>query len=174
MIELWRAVGYDPASRAHTLTGAGTSAVHKKGEVTLSAPLDDAPMLLRPGTVLCLLSPAVDTLAPYGESVRRADDISDRVVLAFPSASWSGPLGPGLSAKSVVTDTAWTLEVAKVNDRRLGLEVDLGLLPGGAPDNVDVRGAAASHHYDRSTGVLRAELTGNQLEVSRVGSAHSA
>ena len=172
MIELWRAVDYDPVSRAHALTGAGTSAVHDKGKVTLSAPLDEAPMLLRPGAVLCLLSPEVDTLAPYGASFRRADDVSDRTVLAFPSASWSGPLGPGLSAKSVVTETAWILELSKVNDRRLSLEADLGLLPNGAPDDIEIRGAA-SHHYDPATGVLRAELAENKLEVSPVGTTRS-
>jgi alpha-glucosidase (family GH31 glycosyl hydrolase) len=164
MIELWRAVGYDPVSRAHTVTGAGIGAVHDAGEVTLDASLDEAPVLVRPGAVLCLLSPRIDTLAPYGDSWVRAELIEDRVLLAFPSRPWSGTLGEGLSASSFVDDTSWVLEVEGFSDRRVTIEADLGLLPSGNPEEVEVLGAI-SHDYDRSTGVLRATLAGDHLQV---------
>ena len=164
MIELWRAVAYDPATRAHTLTGAGPAAVHGRGEVTLDAPLGEAPVLVRPGALLCLLDPTVDTLAPYGDSAVRADQVDDRVLLAFPSVSWSGALAPGLRAASAVGDARWVLDVAGTEDRRLRVEADLGLLPTGAPGDVAVLDAAW-HRYDPTTGVLRAELAGGRLEV---------
>ena len=164
MVELWRAVGYDPVSRAHAFTGAGTGAVHDAADVTLDAPLDEVPVLVRPGAVLCLLSPVVDTLAPYGDSAITAALVDDRVLLAFPSRPWSGALGDGLRASSAVGDTGWVLDVEGVADRRVTIEADLGLLPAGRPDDVEVLGAA-SHRYDRSTGVLRAELAGGRLEV---------
>jgi alpha-glucosidase (family GH31 glycosyl hydrolase) len=164
MVELWQAVGYDPAHRAHHLTGAGTAAAHDAGEVTLDAPLDETPVLVRPGAVLCLLSPVVDTLAPYGESWVRAELVDDRVLLAFPSRPWSGAVGDGLGASSAVDDTGWVLEVGGFSDHRVLIEADLGLLPAGRPHEVEVFGAA-SHRYDGATGVLRAELAGTWLEV---------
>jgi hypothetical protein len=165
MIELWRAVGYDPVSRAHTVTGAGTGAVHDAGEATLDAPLDEAPVLVRAGAVLCLLSPVVDTLAPYGDSWVRSELVDDRVLLAFPSRPWSGALGEGLSATSAADDKGWVLEVAGFSDRRVTVQADLGLLPAGRPGAVEVLGAA-SHRYDHSTGVLRAALTDDRLQVN--------
>jgi hypothetical protein len=165
MVELWRAVGYDPVSRAHTMTGAGTGAVHHAGEVTLDAALDEAPVLVRPGAVLCLLSPVIDTLAPYGDSWVRAELIDDRVLLAFPSRSWSGALGDALSASSAVDETGWVLDVEGFSDRRVTIEADLGLLPSRRPEEIEVLGAK-SHHYDRSTGVLRAALAGERLEIN--------
>jgi len=173
MVELWRAVGYDPANRAHHLTGAGTAAAHDAGEVTLHAPLDEVPVLVRPGAVLCLLSPVVDTLAPYGESWVRAELVDDRVLLAFPSRAWSGALSDGLSASSAVDDTGWVLEVEGFSDHRVLIEADLGLLPSGRPGEVEVRGAA-SQRYDGSTGVLRAELGGARLEVRTTGAGRTS
>jgi alpha-D-xyloside xylohydrolase len=164
MVELWRAVGYDPVGRAHTLTGAGTGAVHDTGEVTLDAPLDEVPVLVRPGAVLCLLSPVVDTLAPYGDSWVRSELVDDRVLLAFPSRSWTGVLGPDLRAESAITEVGWMLDVGGGMGRRFNLEADLGLLPSGRPDEVEVLGAA-SHQYDGSTGILRAQFDGARLEV---------
>ena len=173
MIELWRAVEYDPISRVHSLTGAGASAVHGQRPATLAAPLDRMPILLRPGALLCLLPPEVDTLAPYGELVRRADDITDRIVLAFPSASWTGTLSPEIGAISTVTDSGWTLELSGGLDRRITVEADLGLLPSGAPVDIAVRGAA-SHNYEQKNGVVRVELSGPRLEIIPVGSPPSA
>jgi alpha-glucosidase (family GH31 glycosyl hydrolase) len=169
MIELWRAVQFHPANRAHRLTGAGTGAVRDSGEVTLDAPLDEAPVFVRPGAVLSLLSPVVDTLAPYGDSAVTAELVGDRVLLAFPSRPWSGALGDDLDASSAVDDTGWVLEVRGGADRRVRVEADLGLLPSGRPGRVQVLGAA-SHRYDGSTGVLLAELAGARLEV-RTGGA---
>jgi alpha-glucosidase (family GH31 glycosyl hydrolase) len=173
MIDLWRAVGYDPASRAHTATGAGNGAVHDAGEVTLDAPLDEAPVLVRPGAVLCLLSPVVDTLAPYGDSWVRAELVDDRVLLAFPSRPWSGTLGVGLSATSAVDDTGWVVELKGFADRRVTIQADLGLLPSGPPNEVEVLGTA-SHRYDVSTGVLRAALAGDRMEVRITGAGRAA
>jgi alpha-D-xyloside xylohydrolase len=173
MVELWQAVGYDPANRAHHLTGAGTAAVHDAGEVTLDAPLDEAPVLVRPGAVLCLLSPVVDTLAPYGESWVRAELVEDRVLLAFPSRAWSGALGDGLSASSAVDDTRWVLDVEGCSDHRVIIEADLGVLPAGRPHEVEVLGAA-SHRYDGATGILRAELAGARLEVRTTSAGTTA
>jgi alpha-glucosidase (family GH31 glycosyl hydrolase) len=164
MIELWRAVRFHPANRAHRLTGAGTGAVRDAGEVTLDAPLDEAPVLVRPGAVLGLLSPVVDTLASYGDSAVPAGLVDDRVLLAFPSRSWSGALSPDLTAESTVTEAGWILDVAGAG-RRISVEADLGLLPSGPPGDVEVLGAA-SHRYDGLTGVLRAELAGDRLEVN--------
>jgi hypothetical protein len=173
MVELWQAVGYDPAHRAHHLTGAGTAGAHDAGAVTLDAPLDEAPLLVRPGAVLCLLSPVVDTLAPYGESWVRAELVDDRVLLAFPSKPWSGALGDGLSASSAVDDTGWVLDVEGFSEHRVIIEADLGLLPSRRPEEVEVLGAA-SHRYDGATGVLRAELAGARLEVRTTGAGTTA
>jgi hypothetical protein len=165
-------VGYDPATRAHALTGAGPGALRDRGEATLEAPLGETPVLVRPGAVLCLLDPAVDTLAPYGERCTRADALDRRVLLAFPSAPWSGWLAPGVHARGTPGPASWVLELARARSTpgagdagdagdaggsRFDLQADLGLLAGGAPRAVEVRGAA-SHAYDPATGVLHAAL----------------
>ncbi len=84
-VDLWRAARYDSATgglqlrRADVLPGGRA--------VTVPAPLDELPLLVRAGAVLPLLPPDVDTLTGYGSDpsvVRLADRADQLGLLAFP------------------------------------------------------------------------------------------
>ena len=63
--------------------------------------------------------------------------------------------------------------VVDETDHRVIIEADLGLLPAGRPQVIEVLGAA-SHRYDGATGVLRAELAGARLEIRTTSAGPTA
>src|SRR5262249_58686988 len=83
---LWRAGRYDAATGGF-VPGRATI-MHGRQTVTLPAPLDELPVVVRAGAVLPLLPPEVDTLADYGDAapgfVRFADRRDRLMLLAFP------------------------------------------------------------------------------------------
>jgi alpha-glucosidase (family GH31 glycosyl hydrolase) len=82
-IDLWRSA---TLTKATALRLGAARVVSGGREVTLPAPADELPVLVRAGAVLTLLPAAVDTLTAYGSApgLVHLRDRRDRVVVAFP------------------------------------------------------------------------------------------
>jgi alpha-glucosidase (family GH31 glycosyl hydrolase) len=154
-VDLWRSARYEPRTgglrlrRSRTLRGGRT--------VTLPAPLDELPLLVRAGAVLPLLPPDVDTLADYGAdpaTVRLADR-SDRLdLLAFPRGRSAGRLGVRGRWRSALTPGAWTLVLSAPGPRTFRVQAALG---GPAPRAIRVGARALPRSrwaWDARAGVL--------------------
>lgn len=173
-IDLWRAARYDPATRGLVVTGstpAGTL-VPGPGAVTLPAPADEIPVLVRAGSVLALLSPDVDTLSPYAPPpgvVSAADREDVRHLLAFPRGRRSGLLGPGERVESVEEGGCWRLRIEGRRSRRYRLQADLGTLAEPfTPGRLRLDGRelpGAEWRYDPATGVLVVEISATTAEL---------
>ena len=81
------ALGLLPIGRRRPRTGRRRG-LRGRREVTVPAPLDELPLLVRAGAVVPLLPPRVDTLAGYGKGVRGLDTLCESRrrlrLLAFP------------------------------------------------------------------------------------------
>ncbi len=130
----------------------------------LPAPLAQLPLLVRTGAVIPLLSPDVDTLAPYrgGPGVVRLADRRGRMqLLAFPQGRSAAAMGtrPERIA-SAEGDRSWRLTIRGKRARRYSLQASLATLREPfAPRSLTVAGRPLrSWSYDRRTRVLRANF----------------
>jgi sulfoquinovosidase len=101
-VDFWRAAGFEPGSGAYSLTQRAALLVGGRN-LTLPAPLDELPLLVRAGAVLPLLPPDVDTLAPEGSSaglIHLAERRDAMRLLAFPRGSSRSELAGGESITS--------------------------------------------------------------------------
>jgi alpha-glucosidase len=171
-IALWSAVRFDDSLRGLVMEGGGQGEVGTHtgpAEITVDIVPDEIPVYVRAGAVIGLLSPTVDTLSPYGDAsqvVGVAEQDDRRCLLAFPGPSWHGALGPGLTARSAVTDRRWRLEI--VSDRPRTFEISAWLGLAGQPSTVTVdsgEGVGDSWSYDGGTAVLRCTLSGSTVAV---------
>jgi hypothetical protein len=100
--------------------------------MTLPAPLGELPLLVRAGAVLPLLSPDVDTLAPYGGGTRgvvRLDDRRDRLeLIAFPRGRTRSRFNTGEWVDSIEGRRRWTLAVRGTRRRTYRLQATLATL----------------------------------------------
>jgi hypothetical protein len=172
-VDLWRSARYDERTgglvlgRARLLPGGR--------EATLPAPLAELPLLARAGTILPLLPPEVDTLAPYrGSGVVRARDRGRRLdLLAFPRGTTRAALGRDGRARSSERRSGWTLEVRGRLARRYRLQAALTALRRPfRPCEVRLGARRLSRRgwsYDREAGVLRLTFRARRarLEVLR-------
>ena len=152
--------------------------------VTLPAPLDELPMLVREGAVIPLLDPSVETLAGYGAGAAvRLQDRADRLrLLAWPRNTIStslealGLTTPGqrelLVSKEV--PNGWTLDIRGRHTRTYEVEAALGSLRGGAFAPCDVIAGSRAQtpvewSYEDGTGVLTLRLRARRavVEVQR-------
>ena len=159
-IDLWRSatLGEDTAPRL------GAARVLEAGqEVTLPAPLDELPLLVRAGAVLPLLPADVDTLAGYGSGpgiVHLRDRKRARTLLAFPRGSTRSLLGPGEQVRSRERrGRSWTLQVTGKLRRRYALQASFGAMRAPfTPCSVRLAGRAVPRRawaYDAAAQVLR-------------------
>ncbi len=140
--------------------------------VTLPAPLEELPLLIRVGSVLPLLTPDVRTLAdtaPDPGVVKMADRLDQMVLLAFPSGRtelrvfsdehWLSEEGAG----------SWSLHVRATRSRTYDLQASLATLEHPfAACAVTIDGQPADGwNYDAATRVLHAHFT-TQSGVLRV------
>jgi alpha-glucosidase (family GH31 glycosyl hydrolase) len=106
-VDFWRAVSFDPGSGAFGLSGPAQLLAGGRN-VTLPAPIDELPLLIRAGTVLPLLPADVDTLAPEGSGAglvhlgERRDALR---LLAFPHGTSESALAGGESIRSSESST---------------------------------------------------------------------
>jgi alpha-glucosidase len=168
-IDLWRAGAYDSATGAFVL-GAATLLAGER-IVTVPAPPDELPLLVRAGAVLPLLPPDVDTLAPYGDpagNLVRLDDRAEALaVLAFPRDTSEARLFAGRERlASAERAGGWELAVKGARPRTYALQASLATLRAPlVPCAVEWRGrplSAEAWTYDAGTAVLRAQFAGRK------------
>jgi alpha-glucosidase (family GH31 glycosyl hydrolase) len=161
-VDLWRSARYRKRdgglslSRARVLRGGRS--------VTLPAPLAELPLLARAGTLLPLLAPDVDTLAPYGDrasAVSLRERAGRRILLAFPSGRSAARLEDGGRLLSRERPESWSLEIRSRRMRRWTIEASLATLKHPfRPRDVTAHGGRLGRwRYDPRTRVLRATFT---------------
>ena len=172
-IDLWRSAGYVEETGGLRLGSA--TLLRGRREVTVPAPLDELPLLVRAGAVLPLLPPDVDTLAPYGGGdglVRLRDRAGRLALLAFPRGRSTSRFHGGRIA-STERRGRWTLRIGDSRGRAYGLQASLGTLKHRLrPCRVLLDGRrlpASSWDYRSGDQVLTAEFRGAGAELTVVG-----
>lgn len=171
-VDWWRSVRYTVgrgafrAGRARLLRGGA--------EHTLPAPLEEIPLLARAGSVLPLLDPDVDTLAPYGDGtnvVRLRDRDHLLTLLAFPRGRWKGAMfeGERLSSTELPKGRGWRLGVSGSRTRTYSVEAGLRTLERPfRPCAVTVGGrplAGTRWSYSAKSQVLRARFKARRASL---------
>ncbi len=137
----------------------GSAVLHEGGQsLIVDAPLGEIPLFVRSGAIIPLLPTDVDTLSPYGadDVVGLDDRESTRTILAFPESDWSGPLGPGETVSSTITDGEWQLRFDALVARTYAVQATLAALPDGfIPCRVTVDDVDSRFDYNPDTRVLR-------------------
>jgi len=164
-IDFWRAVSYQPGDGSLRLDRAARAAPVTGGrELTLSAPLEELPLLVRAGAVLPLLPADVDTLADVGSGdglVKLADRERKLVLLAFPRGTSLARLSESERLRSFESRRGrkWTLRVAGRRERTYSLQATLATLRRPfRPCSVELGGRKlrrAKWRYSTRTRVLR-------------------
>lgn len=164
-IDLWRAGTWDSAAGVFVL--GATTITPGARTVTLPAPLDELPLLVRAGALLPLLPADVDTLADYGDpasGVVRLRDRRDRMaILAFPRGDGDARLLDGVERlRSRERADGWELAIRGRTRRTWTLQASLATLARPlVPCAVELNGAPLADgawSYDPATRVLRAEF----------------
>ena len=129
-VDLWRSARYDEQSGALTLDRPRL--LEGSRDVTVEAPIEELPLMVRSGAVIPLLSPDVDTLADYGAGAEGVVRLADRRgvlhLLAFPRGRGESAIGVGEKAVSVEGRRRWTLRVSGARRRTIHLQAALGTL----------------------------------------------
>ncbi len=175
-IDLWRSARYVEGTGGLRLGSA--TLLHGRREVTVPAPLDELPLLVRAGAVLPLLPPDVDTLAPYGGGgdglVRLRDRAGRLELLAFPRGHSTSRFHGGRIA-STERRGRWTLRVHGSRGRSYALQASLGTLKHELrPCRVLLDGRrlpASSWDYRSGDQVLMAEFSGTRAKLTVIGGA---
>ncbi len=171
-VDLWRAAA--PAGPDGGLRLGRAALVAGGRSVTVPAPLEEAPLLVRAGAVLPLLPADVDTLTAYGTdpSLVHLADRADRLeLLAFPHGSSRSALPDGGALVSREGAGSWSLEVRDDVRRHYALQASLGTLTRPfVPCRVSLDGRPlprTAWSYDAGDRSLRASfaVTSGVLEV---------
>lgn len=167
-IDLWRSAVYDSTSGGFVL---GQAAALQGGRtVTLPAPLDELPLLVRVGAVLPLLPPDVDTLAPYGDPALGLVGLRDRrtrmALLAFPRGRTTAAFHRTERVRSIERPGVWELSLRAARRRTYAVQASLATLERPfAPCTVTWNGRRlpdTAWQYDTATRVLRVTFTGTR------------
>jgi alpha-glucosidase (family GH31 glycosyl hydrolase) len=176
-IDWWRSIALDkkgaPRARSPRVLAGGR-------DVTLPAPLNQLPLLVREGAVIPLLNPAVETLADYGAGAAvRLRDRDEVRLLAWPSGSSTtsfeaadtGLSGQRETVRSAETNHGWTFHIKGRRSRSYEIEAALGSLRAGAFRPCAVRVGGRGHtavkgwSYDEATSVLKLRLRARNAHV---------
>ncbi len=178
-VDWWRSVTLDADGAPHL----GAATTHEGGQdVTLPAPLDELPLLVRAGTVLPLLDPSVQTLTAYGKgnTVRLADRKTRLRLLAWPRGRRELSIGPDRRDRAISAEArrGWILQLRQGRRRTVELEASLSTLARGAFAPCRVLGGRSGRvplrrgrdwSYNRTTRVLRVRIRARdaRLQVLR-------
>jgi alpha-glucosidase len=167
-VDLWRAAPYDSTTGALVL---GPATVLEGGQtITVPAPLDELPLLVRAGAVLPLLPADVDTLADYGDPAPGLVKLRDRddqlALLAFPRGRSESRVYRSERLRSIERAGGWELAVRGKPRRTYTLQASLATLEQPfVPCAVEWNGrvlASGEWAYDAGTQVLRTRFTGRR------------
>jgi alpha-glucosidase (family GH31 glycosyl hydrolase) len=166
-IDFWRSIRY--VERSGSLTLRGVKVVRGGRDISLPAPIDQLPMLIRAGAILPLLPAGVDTLSSYADpSTTSLRERRRRLrLLAFPRGASSARFYSGGRLRSRERPGHWTLQIRGDRAYRFELEAALGSLehPFRACE-VSVDGhPLAGHHWWVDHGVLVARFDGRRARL---------
>jgi hypothetical protein len=127
-VDFWKAVSYRDGDGSLRLRKAKTA---KGGRsVTVSAPLEQLPLMVRAGAILPLLPADTETLAGYGtSSTVGLDDVARRLhLIAFPRGKSRSPFGENGGLRSKEGKHSWKLTVRRAEGYRIQLDASLATL----------------------------------------------
>jgi alpha-D-xyloside xylohydrolase len=127
-IDFWRALRYRASNGSLRLLRA--SAVKGGHTVTVPAPIDQLPLMIRAGAILPLLPPTVQTLSGYGAaSTIGLDDVRNRLhLIAFPRGKSRSAFGENGGLRSKEHRHSWKLTVRRAKRHRIVLDASLTTL----------------------------------------------
>jgi alpha-D-xyloside xylohydrolase len=166
-IDFWRSVRYSERSGSIELRAA--KLVRGGREVTLPAPLDQLPLLVRAGAILPLLPAGVDTLSPYADpSTTSFGERRERLrLIAFPRGDSSAPFYDDGKVRSHERRRSWTLRIRGDRRRSYQLQAVLASLEHPfRPCGVSLDGRPlAPRRWSFDDGVLNARLDGRRVRL---------
>jgi alpha-glucosidase (family GH31 glycosyl hydrolase) len=174
-IDFWRTLTLESATGGLAMGGAAIFTGPQS--ITLPAPIEELPLLIRAGAVLALLPPDVDTLADYGAPSADFVHLRDRRetvhVLAFPRGASARRFGRRGRFQSVEGPGRWDLRIRGGAARIFHLQASLATLASPlTPCALRWRGrrlADARWSHDAETGVLRTSLSGRRGRLTVMG-----
>ena len=127
-IDFWRALSYTDGDGSLKLHPATT--LEGSRHVTVPAPLEELPMMVRVGAILPLLPHTTETLADYGSaSTVGLDDVGRSLrLIAFPRGKSSSAFGETGSLQSKEGMRSWKLTIRQADQYRISLEASLTTL----------------------------------------------
>ncbi len=130
-IDFWQTVGFRKRDGAF-VPSRRSKALRGGREVTVPAPLDRLPLMVRAGAVIPMLPADIDTLSPYGKEtpgvVRLADRRRRLTLLAFPRGRSKSALGAHGRATSKAGRHGWRIDIQGRPGTRYTLRASLGAL----------------------------------------------
>jgi alpha-glucosidase (family GH31 glycosyl hydrolase) len=172
-IDLWRAVTYDEASGGLDLGRAAV--VRGRRSLTVPAPLEELPTMVRAGALVPLLPAGVDTLAGYGRDAPGLTHLRDRRdrlhLLAFPRGFSRARLYTHGRLRSTTGKGVWRLLIDSPRELRVEVEASLTTLRDPfVPKRVEVDGRPIrSWSYDRRERTIRIRLPKGAEAVAVTG-----
>jgi hypothetical protein len=165
-LDFWRTLAFEPITGGFAMGAAVT--FDGPRSVTLPAPIDELPLLVRAGAVIALLPPDVDTLADYGGSSPDLVHLRDRQdeihVLAFPRGTSARAFGRRGRFRSAERPGRWDMSIRGEGAQTFHIQASLTVLEAPfTPCTVEWHGRALpadQWSHDASTGVLRVSVTG--------------
>lgn len=133
-VNFWQALSYEEGQGSLDLGPAELLAGGRS--VSVSAPLEQLPLMVRAGAVLPLLPSTVDTLASYGsdasggeDEIVRLDEVGKRLhLLAFPHGDSTSPFGESGLLESQEIDDGWELTMSGAKGYEIELEASLSTM----------------------------------------------
>jgi hypothetical protein len=175
-VDFWRTLAFEPVSGGLEMGAAVTFAGGRS--VTLPAPIDELPLLVRVGAVIASLAPDVDTLTDYGASSSDLVHLRDRQeevhVLAFPRGTSARSFGRRGRFRSAERPGRWDLAIRGGDGARtFHVQASLATLEVPfLPCTVQWHGRALPAEqwsHDASTDVLRVSVTGPRGRLTVIG-----
>lgn len=176
-IDFWKAVAYRPDDGGSFALGRAATIAGGSGR-TVDAPLEQAPLMARAGTLLPMLPADVETLAPYAaaDHVGLDDSRGELHLIALPRGRSAAGFGTRGKLSSRERRGSWSLRVDPGNSRatKLDLEASMRTLRRPfKPAQVELDGrrlARSAWSYGSRSGVLEAQIkvpAGGIIEVIR-------
>jgi alpha-glucosidase len=127
-IDFWRALSYQQGNGALRLRRAAT--LNGGRSVSVPAPIDELPLMVRAGAILPLLPPTVQTLSGYGSaSTVGLDDVRNQLhLIAFPRGKSRSPFGENGGLRSKERRHSWKLTIRRARRHRIVLDASLSTL----------------------------------------------